>query len=442
MNSPCGAVFLMEVVMKLIDILSELDNQTTYESELIEFKESFNLANFSKYSKTMVGFANNKGGCIIFGVSDDRELKGLSKESFTRFNSIDNALLTQNIRKFFSHNITWDKELIIYKDKNYAMLVVKEEVSKPIICIANDSNILRESVVYYRYNSETTTIKPLDLVRLIENEKDKINQLWIEKIDTIKAVGVENTSILDHNSAKLYGNYGTVYFDEDLINDISFVKEGSFVNTGGDPALIVSGYIQTLVGGKKIKDIVIETKSINYDLMIVNFLKQEVINNPIEYILQVPYMTSSNYPIFYYINKTKMSIEKIIEKLNEVPNQSQNKIRLLERLSTDIVNSKFRSIKVTDSFASKKKQEYRKMLLNDESFTMNNLSEKNNLRYLLQSIQGFSKREILSKKERLLSLMFDIYKQHFNSEQFKDQKFEVRNTICWIDEALFKNDVK
>jgi len=51
---------------------------TARESSQLEFKEQFNWLSKANYAKSMVAFANNKGGYIVFGIKDQpRELVGL-----------------------------------------------------------------------------------------------------------------------------------------------------------------------------------------------------------------------------------------------------------------------------------------------------------------------------------------------------------------------------
>ena len=54
----------------------------------IEYKETFNFGSLAMYFKTMMAFANNKGGSIIFGVTNyPRTIKGLIENS--QFHTID-----------------------------------------------------------------------------------------------------------------------------------------------------------------------------------------------------------------------------------------------------------------------------------------------------------------------------------------------------------------
>lgn len=60
------------------------------EGQELEFKEHFNLAGLAYYFRDFAAFANNKGGFIIYGVTDaPRILKGLSESSLQQFDKID-----------------------------------------------------------------------------------------------------------------------------------------------------------------------------------------------------------------------------------------------------------------------------------------------------------------------------------------------------------------
>ncbi len=62
------------------------------ESKNVEFKESRPEKSI-KYMKTVVAFANGKGGRIVFGVNDEREIVGISEEIvFSEIDAITNAI--------------------------------------------------------------------------------------------------------------------------------------------------------------------------------------------------------------------------------------------------------------------------------------------------------------------------------------------------------------
>lgn len=56
-------------------------NRLRNEGLTIEYKETFNFGSLAKYFKTMMAFANNRGGIIIFGITNSpRTIKGLGKD--------------------------------------------------------------------------------------------------------------------------------------------------------------------------------------------------------------------------------------------------------------------------------------------------------------------------------------------------------------------------
>lgn len=61
------------------------------ETDILEFKVTPS-ADSSKWLKTVVAFANGRGGRIVFGVSNDREVKGLEGDLFAMKDAIANAV--------------------------------------------------------------------------------------------------------------------------------------------------------------------------------------------------------------------------------------------------------------------------------------------------------------------------------------------------------------
>lgn len=55
-------------------------NYEEFESKKIEFKEIVSHKNYEKWAKEIVAFANTDGGKIFFGIDDDENVVGISKE--------------------------------------------------------------------------------------------------------------------------------------------------------------------------------------------------------------------------------------------------------------------------------------------------------------------------------------------------------------------------
>ena len=78
------------------------------ESNTVEFKESYHKSNAPKYAKIMASFSNNRGGYIIFGITDkQRRVKGLSNNSFENlsqegFTDVLNSLFSPSIEASYN----------------------------------------------------------------------------------------------------------------------------------------------------------------------------------------------------------------------------------------------------------------------------------------------------------------------------------------------------
>ena len=56
-----------------------------HESSVVEYKANFNFGSISKYAKTMAAFANNRGGTIVFGVTNaPRRPVGMTNDQFAK----------------------------------------------------------------------------------------------------------------------------------------------------------------------------------------------------------------------------------------------------------------------------------------------------------------------------------------------------------------------
>ena len=273
----------------------------TNEGVTVEYKQSFGWASVSDYFKAMASFANRDGGYIIFGIKDrPHEFLGLQREALERFEGIDNQVWSTNLREHFSPEIIWEKKVYTFEAKQYGIVYTYPAREKPVIC-KKDAGELRKAAIYYRYNSQNSEIDYPELHSIIEKEKNKVNEQWMRTIRQIGDSGIARTALLDLKNGKLTGANTSLYMDESLLNEIEFVQEGSFVETGGNPALKVVGQVQTVVGAQRV---VVERecdRAINADEIITAFITQEQVNNPLEFVKQICYQSTGNMPVYYYL---------------------------------------------------------------------------------------------------------------------------------------------
>ena len=228
---------------------------STRESETIEFKEKYD-EEFKRYLKTIMSFANNKGGYIIFGVSDRlRELSTLDETQKTLFDDLDEAHISDNIEEYCSEEISVSTGWGEYGDKEYCYFEIKEAIKKPIICTKDwESNTssknkkkstfaLCNGDIYYRRAGKSAKINHKQLKRIIDGEREKEKKIFVELIGKIATIGAGNIGLLSTADRELNINGKSLTLDEKLIKHLNFIKEGEFVERDGAPAYIIKGEI-------------------------------------------------------------------------------------------------------------------------------------------------------------------------------------------------------
>lgn len=218
------------------------------ESFDLEFKQNFQLGdNLLKYIKSLVGMANNKGGQIIFGIQDKPHLpNGMTN---LKFRDTDPVSIDRQIREYFSQELIWESHILEYDNKEFGVLVVKEAENKPIICKKNKDNILREAAIYYRYRAETREIEFPELKNILDKEKEKEKNLWMNCIQKISSIGLQNVSLFDTYRGEISIGNGKILLDKSILDKVKFIKEGKFTESQeeGLPTLRIVGDIEGLV---------------------------------------------------------------------------------------------------------------------------------------------------------------------------------------------------
>jgi len=179
----------------LVDILKrdKKGDVIIRESSKIEFKESFNFLNMAEYSKCMASFANRAGGYIIFGVKDNpRVILGVD---YNKFNEISQEKITSFLLEYFNPEIKWDIGCIDYNGKAIGYIYTYEAENKPVICKKNKDNIIKNGEIYYRYRGQTKNIEYGELIKIIEEIREKEKQNWIKLFKDIARIGPENAIV-------------------------------------------------------------------------------------------------------------------------------------------------------------------------------------------------------------------------------------------------------
>lgn len=227
------------------------------ESVTVEFKEQYSNG-IASYARTMAAFANKKGGYIIFGVADSpRKIVGLKND---KFENLQQEKITDYLNSLFSPEIEWDNDTIVLdgikdddsgvtEQKKIGWIYVFESERKPVIAQKTYSNEkISAGDVFYRYRARSEKIKPADLERIIaervKNEKESLFRL----IEAVRKSGSASLGIVNFTEGKFSTPHGVdLAIDKKIIakllKKVKFIKEGSFSEKNGAPAIKVIGDI-------------------------------------------------------------------------------------------------------------------------------------------------------------------------------------------------------
>lgn len=293
------------------------------ETDQIECKETLQLRGEAraKFSKTIAGFANARGGYLLFGVKDDMTVVGIPSDQLEAF---DGAILNRFLGEVFTPAPVWETSEYAIGDKTVLVLHVREARKKPVICTKNAEQSLKEAEIYYRYPAETRRIKYAELIEILEERSKSTERRWADVLRHVEAAGVENVAVLDTHSGEVIGQGGRFLIDEGLIPKLKFISEGSFSETEGAPTLRLVGDLQTVTMKALAAGKTIVKKEILTDADVIQeFLEQSVVENPSQYVGYLAHSAKLWLPVFYFMRQAGLDDEAAVRLLAEKPNSKK-----------------------------------------------------------------------------------------------------------------------
>ncbi len=213
--------------MKINEILA------SGESDKVEFKES--LAEIKEILKTIVAFANTKGGVILIGVKDDGTVKGIKvgRRSINKLlNEIKNKIKPLILPKI---------EIIKIEGKDVILIEVSEGINKPFSL---------KGRIYKRINSRNEQLSIEEIEKMILEKYKELSRFELSKVNYqidkraikefvirakeyrgIDLVGLGENEIIEKLKAK-NNVAGALCFSSNLQSLLPYagIKIGKFVN--------------------------------------------------------------------------------------------------------------------------------------------------------------------------------------------------------------------
>jgi len=220
------------------------------EGQELEFKEQFNLAGLADYFRDFAAFANNRGGYVVFGVTDrPRRPIGLTRTSADQFEKVDPERISGFLLDIFSPSIGWEQQSYEVDGALFGVFRIQEAAVKPVIAKKGEgkNHIIKNGEIYYRYGGRTQKIQCAELESIINKRIQQNNDAWLDLVQKIGHAGPSNAAILDTEKSLIAKNDAQILVvDDGLAKKLRFIKEGHLDEKLGAPTLKLIGDVVSI----------------------------------------------------------------------------------------------------------------------------------------------------------------------------------------------------
>lgn len=158
--------------MKLNDLKTLIEEGEGFK---LEFKRKASTP--KKIAKTLMSFANTKGGIVLFGVDDDHKIIGVGSEK-------EEIEIIQAAASFYCEPpIEPHIDIVPYKGRDVIVVTIDESDQKPHYLNVDDGEENEGTCVYIRVNDKTVEASK-EVVRILQSESPSAPPLRIAIGDT------------------------------------------------------------------------------------------------------------------------------------------------------------------------------------------------------------------------------------------------------------------
>jgi len=424
------------------------------ENSQLEFKETFNLGSRAKYARSLVSFANNRGGFLVFGVTNEpHRLKGVN---IGNFESCDPAKLTEFFNTAFAPELHWEMDVIEVHGVALGFIYAHEALDKPIVAVTTHSGDIQEGALYYRYRGQSTAIRYPELRAMLDERLARERKAWIQHLGAIGRAGPTNVGIIDTVRGKLYGAGAPFLIDEGLLRKLKFIRAGQFSDSEGSPTLRVVGDVQSLAGVVTEHPVHV---GIHADDLISAFLAQRALDSAqaTAYLRESVFQSSPFIPVHYFARLSGLEAKKIDELLKDTKTAAPSvRTRILKRLAgidkilpIGAIEDPKALIKDLDAttFVSKlqtcKGEKQKRTLLvaalrKDPRLLEASLDHLKVAR-LSEAFTHLTKHDLTGGKDALLELLLKVFEEHFATMPPNERSI-FRKAVCFCDEGITSSE--
>jgi hypothetical protein len=308
---------------------------TAGEPDWAECKKSFGMKHPAPWLRAVAALANNRGGYVFFGVSDkDADghyaVVGLSTEEFAETDPADIAI---RLRSTFDPTPRFQTTTIEIGGKKVGVLHVEQHASRPIIATKNDggSGEIKEGDIFFRYPGTSSRITYSDLRAMLDARDAQVRADILPMVERLLALGPARAMVMDLADGQLMDGKRIIEINEDIIKNLTFIKEGEFDEKVGAPALRLIGDVQSVAMAAPLKKGFVTRADLRRD-----FLLDKLQADALDYVRIAVEVSGSDWlPIRYFAQVANMSHLELIGFItNNAKAPAAQKKLYLKRLSS------------------------------------------------------------------------------------------------------------
>lgn len=417
--------YVSELVLRNLIRANEHGRVISRESATLDFKQQLNWTDKAlrmKLVKVVASFANHRGGYIIYGVKDSpRDIIGIDEE----FGEIDDADIASFLNNYMSPAIHFERAQFKLKRHLLGAIYVHPSEHKPVVCIksyGDPQSKLTEGDIYFRYSSNSDKIKSGDLIHLMNEVREKESLKWIELFKRVSKIGINEAGIFNLGSGEISTHKGNRFvLDEKLLSKLQILDKYSIEEKHGAPAVRIVGEID------KAGTVIQQSKYLHDNDIVADYLGQQVVQEPKEYLRAMCYLSSGTMPVYYFLRQAGFSLEEGKSFLSKVNKNSSAKTKLINRLANDdnIVNA-FNSCSINAETAiGQVRKQYHAQIMAGQEISVNNEGEA---KRFLEAILNLRSNQF--DKDYLYPQVLKIINTYYGKRQLADL---LRKAVAYLD---------
>lgn len=245
---------LPDKLEELVDFDPENLRVSSREGKHREFKQQFNNADFSRFTKALAAFCNTDGGVLIFGIAErPNRIEGVDLAQIP-----DDAIWTDRLKKDFDPEIPFEAKHYELGGVTVVAIGVERHVQRPVICKrdatvriekrgkVSDETVIQQGTIYYRQSGQTRPIAFAELNVLLQERDERRLRAFLENVQIMQRIGPERVGIVDASKTAAPGEGTKLYVSREVAKSLNFIDKGRFVenNEDGSAAYIVAGTVE------------------------------------------------------------------------------------------------------------------------------------------------------------------------------------------------------